>query len=134
MSNRGGHLKASKSYFRTEGPVEISRGGVFYNLKGVVDVNVKDEETGELVPSTTTKLTKGRWHTIYYPHDYYIYSIVGYCLGIQPSPELLDKGQVRTPGLLEAGEKLHIKFRPDMNTNIDEIDCHMRLLLMEPVG
>lgn len=137
MTSRGGHLVASRRHILTDGDYQISKGGIFYLLKGAVKtvVHGTDEEGNPVEPleGLTTKVNKNRWVRIDYMNRWDT-RIHRHCLIVQPSPELLECGNVRTPGMLETGEQPYILFRPDANMDLADLESHMRILVMESVG
>lgn len=135
---RGGHLVIEKRYFRTEGDYKTSQGGLFLELKGVIKSydKVLDEETGEStrVEALTTHVVKNRWYTIFYPYEYSVVEIFRPALMVAASKELVKHGQVRVPALLEKNEQIHLRFRPDANMDLADLDSHFRVMIMEAVG
>jgi hypothetical protein len=137
QSNFGGPIMASLRNFRTEGPVQISPGGRFLELQGAV---LREEIVGEvdgedvraIVPAT--KITKNRWVTIEYFHPYKLYGVPRGFFLVHPSPELVKLGTVRSPGMVEPNDGIFIKFKPDANMDLADLESHIRVCVMEPLG
>ena len=141
MSNSGGHLIITRT--RLGIPTEAEKAGLFKRGPGGyyglihcerIAEATKDGEEGavSIVHEHVPKIPKNRWVKLTMP--YAIKPNVSRVLvNICATEELIKAGMVKGGGIFDPKhEQPHIYFRADSQMSLDDIDFHVKIIVMEP--
>lgn len=98
-------------------------------LQQVVRKDVEGNEFSDM--EEVTRLSKNKWYTLV-PKSQFKTNTKDHTYFISPTEELLEEGIISHLGFAATFDEIFLKFKSFQGTNLDDIEHHLRVLVMEP--